>query len=613
MAKQESKIKKLAAYIKTLTTDFPEILRLEDDNIVGYFSVEEIMSENFIKELMPVLNDYYSKFEGKNYLNVSKLKSPEATFVRLFNTSSVWGKFKSVAGNKKEVHKMIDKLLNIINSNTDIFNAVKEDINYMIFISDNEYNSYTITQMVVKNMTSLIGHISNEKINSIMDGIMTSGSYEEITSLYNSLSKSEDIEKEYKGYPVVIINPNLNQTQKIEIIKKTYKQKDTNKYLDIIRDKMKDINDLDSFIEATITQNNRIKEKSNNIVATIERVMVGVRGQYFDISNKLDKYENVDKFFDKYRSYFPIEACKYGLNDENNYYKSKNYKSMVATMLRNAPLKDKIEFSKINKELDKQLFDKENVIKTINNIKNKDEEKLLVSYLVDNYIGTKDARYGRHEFSIELLNLNNLVDYANKYPEIFSEFMRTQLTLVDKGLGKDTEYTWEKDEKSDNFKLSDRIEFIKNLSKENLEKVAVIEDIYKLKFGFDTKDNTRYFSAGRALKSMASFYKQLSELLKLNEPKINKIVEKELIELYKDESNVQDNLFSIFSQLITEEDSIVKELTKIMKLNSTQELIETLFSKFVKIVETYYPQHIDDIKKNFDKLVMDLKVIASIH
>jgi hypothetical protein len=615
----KDKIKKaeeLAEYIKGVTQKFPNIFSIEDEQIVNIFTFQEIMSDDFINIVMPELGNYYRQSVVSKYSDLYKVNSKEAAFLFFLRNSSTWGTLKKKSEGQENLKLLINKILTFIQNDDSLKTSVKEEINYLIFFNDSDINKYVLSEMIKRGMFDLISSIHETSLVKVIDSIMLTGDYETISKVYDEFSSEKNNLKDYKGYPVVIINPNLTQDQKILIIKKTYKQKDTNKYLDLIRDNMKDMNDFDSFIEATIIQNNRIKEKDNNIMATIERVMIGVRGQYFDISSKLSTYKNVNKFFKKYNKYFTDEICLSGLA-ENNYYKSRNYRRLVTEISKHVDLVKKLQFAKLNTELASEIFKKENIVDMLKQDLTNDEERALLSYLTERYIGGTDRRYGGKEYSLEIMSIDNLAEYANKYPDIFTKFLATSTMVIDSELGKEgtSSYSWDKSEKAEKFTLHKRADFISQLSEENFNKVEIIEGIFLNSFGLNVKESYRNsYNATESIKNMGSFYRQLTKALELKNPKINKLIEEKLIKFYEDEDNVRDNLFEIVSKIISEGDkSFFSELLLAMKLNNITDLPETFFKKFIAIVEVHFPGSYETIKANFSKLITDLKVIISIH
>lgn len=65
----------------------------------------------------------------------------------------------------------------------------------------------------------------------------------------------------FGNWPVICTNQNIASEDRISVIKKKFIQKDQIKYLSFIRDNVSDMSMLDEFIQATVIQNNRVKEK----------------------------------------------------------------------------------------------------------------------------------------------------------------------------------------------------------------------------------------------------------------------------------------------------------------------------------------------------------------
>ena len=68
---------------------------------------------------------------------------------------------------------------------------------------------------------------------------------------------TEDFEK----WPILITNQNISKEEKINILKKTYKQKDLSKYISYFKE-VNDLEVIDILIETVVFQNNRVREKN---------------------------------------------------------------------------------------------------------------------------------------------------------------------------------------------------------------------------------------------------------------------------------------------------------------------------------------------------------------
>ena len=196
-----------------------------------------------------------------------------------------------------------------------------------------------------------------------------------MTSYINNILVSYDNADEYidlllskvnnfSGYPVCIVNPNLTEEKKKNVLKKTYKQKNMPQYGEYLRNNLKDLNDLDTFIEVTVLENNRVHEKDEGVYKVIQRVLLGTIRDGFSYSESFsEKYTNSDKFLKKYMPYFTKEYStfdkfdiEYAGGDNRSYWRSpscckcadKLYRALTDVMT----IEDMIIYSGKNKVLE---------------------------------------------------------------------------------------------------------------------------------------------------------------------------------------------------------------------------------------------------------------------
>lgn len=163
----------------------------------------------------------------------------------------------------------------------------------------------------------------------------------------NNLNEIIDILKdsypEYDGYPIVILNPNIESAEKIKIIKKTYIQKNLNHYSRYIRNNIKDMNDLDAFIEATVLQNNHVKNKSDGVINITRRIIVGMCTDYykFNLESKLHATE----FLNKYKKYYDGTALRSLYSYSANYSQTGEIEDLITTLYKDSPIVDRLNLA----------------------------------------------------------------------------------------------------------------------------------------------------------------------------------------------------------------------------------------------------------------------------
>ena len=125
---------------------------------------------------------------------------------------------------------------------------------------------------------------------------------------------------QYQGYPLILLNTNIDREKRIKVIKKTFIQKYITKYIKSMRD-IDDYNMLDDFIEAVVFQNNRVKEKGNACRDVLERFLIGMHGERYEFDANMLKKKNFNTFYEKYKTYL---TPAYLNNIYNNRWTSKN-------------------------------------------------------------------------------------------------------------------------------------------------------------------------------------------------------------------------------------------------------------------------------------------------
>jgi len=291
-------------------------IRIDSSYITKTLTIDEVLSDEFENELLLVLDSYE--------------KVAAVRFIKFFEEYSTRNTFKDISENDRE--KIIDKYIRLANVDD---NSISINTKSMALLNGKE--DYFISSILKSKSFRVF--MNSGDTNRLLDNTMVNSDSATIMSLFEHLTK---INFEYTNYPLVILNKNLDQEQKISIIKQTYKQKDLNKYTIFMKEKLVDLNDLDSFIEAIIIRNNRVKEKSNSIIDLLRRLFIGIRGNNGSVD--FSKYENSKAFFEKYRVYFTKSVIE-NLTSDNSYYISRNASKFLSRLFNSATFEEKIKVS----------------------------------------------------------------------------------------------------------------------------------------------------------------------------------------------------------------------------------------------------------------------------
>ena len=221
----------------------------------------------------------------------------------------------------------------------------------------------TLTDILNKDKTHLF---ESQQVISMIDNTVANYDYDE-----SFVEKVMMAYPAYKGFVLSIVNENITKDRKIAILKKSFRQKDFNMYIEMFGAKLKDFNDLDLFIETVITNNNRIKNKESNLWNVFKRVFLGKKGRD---SHYPDTGVNKKAFFDKYSKLLPAEVTIDFVNDMYcDYYIRRNLENFIKDMYNTEHIDSKLEyaikcdkFSVLFSENLKNLFETNNNPKTRN-------------------------------------------------------------------------------------------------------------------------------------------------------------------------------------------------------------------------------------------------------
>lgn len=138
----------------------------------------------------------------------------------------------------------------------------------------------------------------------------------------------------FRGFPLIIMNESIDKESRIKILKSKYKQKDLSSYIKEIEKRATNLSVVDDFIEATVIQNNRVKEKNAGIIAVMKYIFIGDGN-----SINRNKNEGIVEFANKYKQYFmdPSFVSMFYNNclnfQVNTYYRNRNFINFLKDVL----------------------------------------------------------------------------------------------------------------------------------------------------------------------------------------------------------------------------------------------------------------------------------------
>jgi hypothetical protein len=546
----------------------------ELSEIVKTLSIDEVLSSEFEENLL-------SEFNMRD-------QTPASRFISFLEDYHTKYSFRDISEGSKE--KIIDKYIKLASKNDNI------KINTRDFKLLENKEDYFIASILKSKSFNVMMKSSSGDINRLLDNTMVNSDSETIMSLFDHLTKTNF---DYTNYPLVILNSNLDQEQKISIIKQTYKQKDLNKYTMFMKEKLVDLNDLDSFIEATIIRNNRVKEKSNSVVDLLRRVFIGIRGNNSSIN--FENYQNSKTFFKKYREYFTKSVIEY-LTSDNSYYINRNTVSFLSEVFRDATFDEKIKVSMINREVGDRLFSESKEI-PLDVAGNEEKERAYLEYIVKrNSIEVLISNFGIEKTAEFINKYDNLVKYISK------KF------YID---GKSSFYDDNIDEKTLEFYklLSDNV--LKNVDFNPTNPSSNSKEIYKY-FGLGISERNRYDAA----KNFGGFNTLILNIFKIFKSSEYSSVLKETlyekyIAIFEDEDFVNSDLLQHLSSLFSGKDgkeiiSTLKSRSNVSIQNDFEIFQKILFSNVLTFLETNFPEKYEIVKDNFQRLENNLRIIVNI-
>jgi hypothetical protein len=443
--------------IKDMKNTFSKYsISINDHSLLESLSADEVLDDMFELEFVPLLQD------NNWYSNINKPKDEHELFVYIMQDSRMSRFMKKIDSDSKE--KVYDKLIK------KMIKLKKSIIGERIHLSEsnNEYIKFLLK--IIDNNLLYLFRDNFSFIKSAADYCMTYETLDSINIIKNAFDKDSVICDLYVGYPLVIINKNLNKEEKIEIIKSTYRQKDLNKYTSFIRENLSDMGDLDDFIEATIMQNNRVSKKEEGFIELIRRIFIGLQGDNnFNVDKKLDNVVGIEDFAEKYRDYFTTDVIK-DLTSKAKYSSHHNIVRLITKLFKNQSFEYKMKVSIGCSDIGERLFQNLSEIpKDI--IGNEKLERLYFHYILNTSSNLR-----------QLMDKNSdmVIEYANKFPDLFSEPFTN-------AFGVERNNSWNKRAVIED-NMENVVKFLSGLNCENINKFEIMNmKRYFNKFGLTTE------------------------------------------------------------------------------------------------------------------------------
>lgn len=274
-------------------------------NIYTKITMKEFVSEDFRNELYPILKKYTGKyalryFRGKTYCN--------SNFYESYT--------------KEEKEYLLDIFLSYVSK--DSFSGYDfDEVIYCIkgIAGKSVSGEFILSKFFEKNIFSVCSGSYREKMFNYIDNILSNGKFENAEYIVNYIKENVP---DYRGLSLIIMNDLVPMEERVKCLKKIYKQKDLPAFKKYIRDNMTNLQVLDIFIEAAIIQNNRVKEKEENIRKLWKDLFVSpdYKGKY--IYSKPLKWKN--EFSKKYIKYIlDAEFMRKFYNDSVKFMETQQY------------------------------------------------------------------------------------------------------------------------------------------------------------------------------------------------------------------------------------------------------------------------------------------------
>ena len=554
--------------IKEFKKVFGDVVSINNSEIFNMLPLEQILDDDFENEFLKFM--YRGSKEG---------------LLNLFSDSNAYFKlrrredYNELQYKEKLIQKLFD--LAFVKGMID-----KDDLARFNIIEDNKI--YVLEKVLREDLLGRVFPISNgsgyyrtlgeQLVNTLDKFLITCSDFDLIEKAYNGFSSYYP---EYVNYPLIIINEALTSEQKISIIKKTYIQKDITKYMSFVKKNIKNLKHLDEFIEATITQNNRVREKEARTLDIFRRVFFGMRSDYSDI--QLDRYENFDVIKTKYKHLFTNEAIRTFQDMADNYTITENISRFLFALFKDDEFELRMEKAIAFPNLGRMFI--QNISQTYNEIKGDEKkEEMLFKYVA------------------ETMNMYNFVDsfseafsVIHKYPEIFRQSIQKDLDVM---------------KISSMWRLDEELDRILKITKQFKTK----ELIDMIPFGSDIDRRSLFLASRRnsnPAESLSRFLKCVREYRKLAEHNeyFKDFLYEKVFSYYEDDENTNSFVLQETSEVL-KDDYRMKNLKVGLGVTSDYDAIEKLVRQFTILSKELYPDK-TEIIKNLEKVKVDLQVLVS--
>ena len=290
----------------------------------------------------------------------------------------------------------------------------------------------TLNDILNKDKTHLF---NSSRIQDMIDNVVSNYDYDE-----DFADKVLKAYPDYTGFILAIINDNITKDRKLAILKKSFRQKDFNAYIEMFGAKLKNYDDLDLFIETVITNNNRIKNKDNNLWNVFKRVFIGKKGRN---SSYPSTNMNKDAFFKKYSQILtPDKLIDFVEEMYTDYYLRNNLEALIRDLYKDRSLDDKISYAiqcgyfsvLFSNDLSKLFIENDNP-KTrnllINYYNSRRNNKSNLGEMADtfgvNFVDYINANFTGDEYDISFLDIDTHINsdrmkyYVRLSDELFSK------------------------------------------------------------------------------------------------------------------------------------------------------------------------------------------------
>lgn len=572
-------IKEKIEAAKTARSMLGQGISFDAPSISKTLEIDEILSDEYEGKLLPIITNHrYTSGDTKAHLFVTAMEGDIG--------ARIADKFT-----QDERKKLVDKYIRLSKDSS--------SVNIRSLKITDGIEGYLMSQLIATGSVDVFLKSDAKDMSRYLDDAMLNSNYETVKSLYDGLSKKEGFE--YNNWPIVIINGKLGQSQKIEMIKSTFRQKDVNKYTEYIRSNMTDLDDLDSFIEATIMQNNRITEKDRNIVDIIKRIFVGVRGKNYSV--EMAKFSNKDKFFDKYRKYFTSSSLINQMaEDESSYYSRRNSVNFLAAMFAKVTFVEKLNIAKSSPRLGEELIESSKTNELTGDILNDPKtQRAFCEYMIskdDNRIRKIFNNYG----------MPNTLMLIRNNPDIFVKPVSRSLRITPSNSG------WGELDSSESIDLLLSLDdsFV---SREDFSIVSTPEKAKMLGF-VENKEST-----WKTMSAISDFYKERIPGIDivLKSKKCSKALRENLYNVFfsglEDDDFVRGELLNGMSSIISHTDFMREagnRIAAVSRSSSASDVVDKVVQTYKDMVSRHYPEKLEIVSANLDNLAMNLKVIVGI-